>query len=91
MSEPRHLDHNFHMSPYTPSDEWNCSTFLSPFSLFRAPVVDTANGCSNPTMGESGMMQEYPMQGISTEPGESDDAYNFGSYFSSDVGSWQNG
>lgn len=53
--------------------------------------MDTANGCSNPTMGESGMMQEYPMQGISTEPGESDDAYNFGSYFSSDVGSWQNG
>lgn len=79
------------MNPYPPSDEWNCSTFLGPFSQFSGPFVDTANGCSNPIMGASGMIHEYPMQGLSTELDESDNSYNFGGHFLPNVGSWQNG
>lgn len=78
------------MSPYPSSDEWNCSTFLGPFSRFRDPFMNTANGCSNPTMGASGVIQEYPMQGLSAELVESNDPYNFGSDFLPDVGSWPN-
>lgn len=52
--------------------------------------MNTANGCSNPTMGASGVIQEYPMQGISAELDESNNPYNFGSDFLPDVGSWPN-
>lgn len=91
MSEANNLANESHIAPCFPNDKWIYSSFVSPFPQFNDPSVDTANEYSNLIIGSYGQMQEYPIQGSSTELAQATGAHNSGDYTAQYIGSWKKG
>ena len=92
MSEANNLIDESHIVPCFSNGEWNYSGFVSPFPQFNNRSMDTANAneYSSLITGSYGQIQEYPIQGSSTELSQDSGAYKSEYHTSQNKGRWKN-
>ena len=90
MSEANNLVSDCHIVPCFPNDRWTHSNFVCPFPQFNNHFVDTANVYSSLITGSYGQLQEYSIQGSSTEVDQATGAHNTGYDAAHNKGRWKN-
>lgn len=82
---------NCQIASCIPNREQIYSSFPGPFSQSSDSSVNTANGYLDPITGKYRAVQEYPMQGSSSEMIGITDACKVGNFIDQNTGSWGSG